>query len=72
MNYEITNVVNSILRVIWAKNGSFSLWKSVQCEPIKNTYPRTHMLTEIYVDVDDFCKAKMTLIANALHLLWRL
>ncbi|GAB3991939.1 IS982 family transposase [Spirosoma daeguense] len=25
------------------------------------------MLTEIYVDVDDFCKAKMTRIAKALH-----
>ncbi len=25
------------------------------------------MLAEIYVDVDDFCKAKMTLIAKALH-----
>lgn len=25
------------------------------------------MLTEIYVDVDDFCKAKMPLIAKALH-----
>lgn len=25
------------------------------------------MLTEIYVDIDDFCKAKMQLIAKALH-----
>jgi len=28
---------------------------------------QSHMLTEIYVDIDDFCKAKMPLIAKALH-----
>lgn len=33
----------------------------------KRTQSRTHMLTEIYVDIDDFCKTKMHLIAKALH-----